>query len=146
VTGIVVNIADHAARPQRRQAARFPRTARQGAEVESGETAAGEPNRTTGLIAWRPSQTPGCSPAAATRDATYRKEAGATPSALPPSLVATIANCPTITADGRTLYLCLGGMAWRDEIGWRWTNQRAPMIHDIWNPALIAALDARATS
>ena len=120
MTGIVVNIADHAARPQRRQAARFPRTARQGAEVESGVTA--------------------------TRDATYRKEAGAPPHALPPSLVATIANCPTITADGRTLYLCLGGMAWRDEIGWRWTNQRAPMIHDIWNPALIAALDARATS
>ena len=118
MTADIYKFADHAARPQHGQAARLPRTARQGAEVESGETA--------------------------TRDATYRKEAGATPHALPPSLVATIANCPTMTADGRVLYLCLGGFAWRDEIGWRWTNQRAPMIHDIWNPALIAALDGRA--
>lgn len=44
------------------------------------------------------------------------------------------------------VYLCLGGMAWRDELGWRWTNSRSPRIHDIWNPALIAALDERATA
>lgn len=115
----VYNIADRAARPQRSQAARLPQDTRQGAGVESGEIA--------------------------TRDATYRKEAGALP-ALPPSLVATIAGCPTMTADGRTVYLVLGGMAWRDEIGWRWTNSRSPHIHDIWNPALIAALDARANT
>ena len=113
----VYQFADHAARPQHGQAARLPHGARQGAEVESGETA--------------------------TRDATYRKEAGALP-ALPPSLVATIAGCPTMTVDGRTVYLVLGGMAWADEIGWRWTNSRSPKIHDIWNPALIAALDERA--
>ena len=136
MTARLYTFADHAARPQHGQAARLPRTARQGAEVESGETA---PPQTSGgtVNATKVAKT-------ATRDATYRKEAGATPHALPPSLVATIANCPTITADGRVLYLCLGGMAWRDEIGWRWTNQRAPMIHDIWNPALIAALDGRA--
>ena len=121
----VFYIADRRARPCDGQAARLPRTARQGAEVESGENAA-------------PMALP------ATRDAAYRKEVGAPP-ALPPSLVATIAHCPTMTADGRQVYLCLGGMAWRDELGWRWTNSRSPRIHDIWNPALIAALDERAT-
>ena len=125
----VYNIADHAPRPARGQAARLPRTARQGAEVESGETA--------------------------TRDAGTNKGPGAplnvggertVPPLLPSSLVATIANCPTMTADGRRVFLVLGGVAWRDEIGWRWTNSRSPRIHDIWNPALIEALDERAAS
>ena len=127
MTARLYTFADRAARPQHGQAARLPRTARQGSGVESGENA--------------------------TRDAGTNKGPGAplnvggertVPPPLPPSLVATIANCPTMTADGRQVFLVLGGMAWRDEIGWRWTNSRSPMIHDIWNPALISALDERA--
>ena len=115
----VYTFADHAARPQHGQAARLPRTARQGAEVESGENA--------------------------TRDATYRKEAGALPPALPPSLVATIAGCPRIRIDGRDTYLCGNiGVAWRDAIGWRWAAHIGGPAYDIWNTALIAALDSRA--
>ena len=118
MTARVFTFADHAARPQRRQAARLPRTARQGAEVESGETA--------------------------TRDATYRKEAGATPPALPPALVATIAGCPRIRIDNRDTYL-LGnvGIAWRDAIGGRWAASIGGPSHDIWNVAFVAALDER---
>ena len=62
------------------------------------------------------------------------------------SLVATIANAPTLTCDGRTVYLALGGMVWHDGIGWRYRNTSSPRIHDIWNPTLIQAFDARASS
>ena len=111
--------ADRAARSQHGQAARLPRDARQGGGVESGENA--------------------------TRDATYRKEAGALPPALPPSLVATIAGFPRIRIDDRDVYL-LGrvGIAFRDAIGWRWAASIGAPAHDIWNTAFVAALDARA--
>jgi hypothetical protein len=119
----VIKLADHAARPQHGQAARLPRDNRFGkaAGVESGEIA--------------------------TRDATYRKEAGATPPALPPSLVATIAGCPRIRIDNRDTYL-LGniGIAWRDAIGWRWAASIGAPAHDIWNVAFVEALDARANT
>ena len=151
----VYSIADRRNLPCDGQAARLPQGARQGAGVESGENAAGEPNRTTGLIARRPSQTPGCSPAAqiATRDADTDKGSGVPlndggavlPPPLPSSLVATIAGCPVIRIDGRNTYL-LGrvGIAWRDAIGWRWAASIGAPAHDIWNVAFIDALDARA--
>ncbi len=123
----VYTFADRAARSQHGQAARLPRDARQGGGVESGETAT-----LTALPA--------------TRDATYRKEAGAIPPALPPSLVATIAGCPRIRIDNRDTYL-LGrglGIAWRDAIGWRWAASIGAPAHDIWNTAFVAALDERA--
>ena len=123
----VFQLADR--RPLDGQAARLPRNTRQGAGVESGENA--------------------------TRDADTHKRSGVPlnvegepvlPPPLPSSLVATIAGCPTMTVDGRTVYLVLGGMAWNDGIGWRWRNSRSPRIHDIWNPELVQALDARASS
>jgi len=118
MTARLYTFADFAARPQPSQAARLPRDARQGGGVESGEIA--------------------------TRDATYRKEAGAPP-ALPPSLVATIAGCPRIRIDGRDVFL-LGrvGIAFRDAIGWRWAAHIGGPSHDIWNTAFVAALDERA--
>lgn len=81
----------------------------------------------------------------ATRDAAYRKEVGALPPALPPSLVATIAGCPAIRIDGRTTYL-LGsvGIAFKDAIGWRWAASIGAPPHDIWNQAFTEALEERA--
>ena len=122
MTADIYTFADFAARPTRPgQAARLPRTARQGAEVESGETA--------------------------TRDADTGNGSGATSSALPPSLVATISACPIIRVDGRQVYL-LGrlGVAFRDAIGWRWAAHIGGPSHDIWNTAFVAALDARANT
>jgi len=124
----VFYIADRRARPCDGQAARLPRNTRQGAGVESGVIA--------------------------TRDADTHKRSGVPlnveGSVLPPpttsSLVATIANAPTLTCDGRTVYLALGGMVWHDGIGWRYRNTSSPRIHDIWNPTLIQAFDERATA
>ena len=121
----VYSFADRRARLCDGQAARLPQGARQGAGVESGENAA--------------QRLP------ATRDAAYRKEVGALPPALPPSLVATIAACPAIRIDGRQVYL-LGrmGVCWADAIGWRWAASIGAPPHDIWNQAFTDALEGRA--
>ena len=138
MTARLYTFADFAARPQPSQAARLPRPARQGAEVESGENAAGKQGDSGRSHSTR---------LPATRDADTGNGSGATSSALPPSLVATIAACPIIRVDGRQVFL-LGrlGVAWRDAIGWRWAASIGAPAHDIWNTAFVAALDERAAS
>ena len=129
MTARIYSFADRAARPQHGQAARLPRNTRQGAGVETGSIA--------------------------TRDADTRKGSGVPlnvegravlPPPLPSSLVAAIANAPTITLDGRQVFLCCGGRCWNDGLGWRYLNQHTTHPVDITNPAICQALDARASS